>query len=266
MVLDTKELVLNQYNSSRNLDARIKIHEIYSTNQQDWHHWLFEQKQWKENARIIEFGCGSGAFWKKNSHRISNHWNITLTDISEGMLMDAKTNLLNSLQASYEVMDVQAIPFENESFDTAFAHHMLYHVPDRKKALSEIHRILQPGGKLYASTNGKLHLIEMGELVLEYDSTLTWTSSFLHKQFGLENGEKQLSEHFSNVELKRFNSSLKVTDTKPLVDYILSTMDGLKEELKGERLQEFYSFLESKKEKRGFIFITKDSGLFIAEK
>lgn len=42
--------------------------------------------------------------------------------------------------------DVQAIPFSDETFDVVICNHVLEHVDDDTKAMSEIYRILKPGG------------------------------------------------------------------------------------------------------------------------
>jgi SAM-dependent methyltransferase len=43
-------------------------------------------------------------------------------------------------------VDLQGLPFEDGSYDFVFASHVLEHVPDDARALSEIRRILRPGG------------------------------------------------------------------------------------------------------------------------
>ena len=43
-------------------------------------------------------------------------------------------------------MDVHQIPFEDESIDVIFCNHVLEHVDDDIKALSEMKRVLKPGG------------------------------------------------------------------------------------------------------------------------
>lgn len=43
-------------------------------------------------------------------------------------------------------MDVHDIPFEEASFDVAFCNHVMEHVDDDIKAMSEIYRVLKPGG------------------------------------------------------------------------------------------------------------------------
>lgn len=43
-------------------------------------------------------------------------------------------------------MDVHAIPFDDHTFDVVFCNHVMEHVDDDIKAMSEIHRVLRPGG------------------------------------------------------------------------------------------------------------------------
>lgn len=44
------------------------------------------------------------------------------------------------------VADADALPFEDESFMTVAAIHVIEHVPEMEKAIGEIHRVLKPGG------------------------------------------------------------------------------------------------------------------------
>ncbi|HBH47697.1 MAG TPA: SAM-dependent methyltransferase [Bacteroidales bacterium] len=59
--------------------------------------------------------------------------------------LDYKTADLESPLADYKC-DIQNMPFENESFDVVICNHVLEHVPDDKKAMKEIQRILKPKG------------------------------------------------------------------------------------------------------------------------
>ena len=42
--------------------------------------------------------------------------------------------------------DINKLPFENESFDVVFCNHVLEHIEDDKKAMSELFRVLKKGG------------------------------------------------------------------------------------------------------------------------
>ena len=43
-------------------------------------------------------------------------------------------------------MDVHEIPFDDNTFDVVFCNHVMEHVDDDIKAMSEIYRVLKPGG------------------------------------------------------------------------------------------------------------------------
>lgn len=55
------------------------------------------------------------------------------------------TTDLNSPLADIKA-DICDLPFENESFDFILCNHVLEHIPDDKKAMEELFRILRPGG------------------------------------------------------------------------------------------------------------------------
>lgn len=67
---------------------------------------------------------------------------------------DGKTYPCRScdLQIIKKIIDIQNIPYEDNSFDLVIANMMLYHVPDLPRALAEVGRVLKPEGKLYTAT------------------------------------------------------------------------------------------------------------------
>ncbi len=42
--------------------------------------------------------------------------------------------------------DICALPFDDNSFDMVFCNHVLEHIPDDRKAMQELYRVLKPGG------------------------------------------------------------------------------------------------------------------------
>lgn len=257
-----------QYENASNLKARIRIHELFSTNKEGWMNWFFQQLQVPADASILELGCGDCSLWGKNLTCIPQNWNVTLTDFSNGMLKDAKKNLGTKAQRfKFEIVDAQNIPFESNSFDAVIANHMLYHITDKDKVFSEIQRVLKPKGYFYASTVGKNHMKEMREIVSRFNSenitTKSWDST---ESFQLENGFKQVSKWFKEVTLNRYTDSLVVTHPIPLIDYIFSMPGNTKEIFTDEKLQQLISFFQKEIEETGGIYITKDTGFFQGRK
>ena len=257
-------LLTKQYKNDQNLRARIRLHELFSVNKTDWQRWVFDHLIVPQQARVLELGCGPGELWVKNLDRIPAGWEITLSDFSPGMLEQAKAHLQQSEHPfAYAQIDAQAIPYADNYFDAVIANHMLYHVPDRMKALTEIRRVLKPGGHFYAATNGIDHMAEIKDLVLQFDPDAgdLW-QSFATGSFRLENGGALVAQYFDQVTLHNYENGLEVTEARPLVDYVLSTPMGMA--FDAEKISRFTAFVQQQIDERGALHITKATGLFEA--
>ena len=264
------EVVALQYQTSANLDARMRLHLHYSTNHYGWLRWVFDQVALPEQATLLELGCGTGKLWQENSDRIPPGWALTLTDQSPGMLQHAQSTLVGVDQPiHFQQADAQAIPFEAEQFDAVIANHMLYHVPDLPQALCEITRVLKPGGALYAATNGQNHMSELSELGRRFAAQFDLQQQFSIRTFALENGAQQLQPWFAAVTCRLYEDALVVPDVDALVDYVFSMFSATMR-AEPERQQQrtaFRHFVQQEiTAQGGAIHIQKASGLFIAHK
>jgi SAM-dependent methyltransferase len=261
-IADQHYLLAEQYRDASNLNARIQLHALFSTNTYGWHRWVFDQFDLPARCRILELGCGPGRLWLENLARIPASWDITLSDFSPGMLDEARRNLSDASHPfRFEVIDAQSIPFEDGHFDAAIANHMLYHVPDRQKALAEIRRVLRPGGRFYASTNGRAHLQEIDELVSRVESPAISREERLKAYFALENGPAEMSRCFVDVRVRRYADALLVTEAEPLVAFVLS---GSVWPIRSDRVAAFRQLVERELAERSAIRISKDAGLIEA--
>jgi len=261
---DPQYLKNNQYRDSSNLDARVLIHQRFSTNPYGWFKWVFDHLlTLPQDARILELGCGHANLWKENVDRIPAGWNITLSDLSPGMVDAAWRNLVvTGRPFKFEEIDAQSIPSAAETFDAVIANHMLYHLPDRPKGLAEIKRVIKSGGCLFATTIGKHHLKEMDEWLLRVSEDKL--SIVSHLPFQLETGAAELKEYFASVTMNRYDDNLEVTVIEPIIAYMRSGFSS--ENITESKLMELQQELESELAQNGKIFITKDSGLFQAVK
>lgn len=265
-ISDQTYLLTKQYQNTSNLDARFQLHARFSTNKYGFHQWIFDQFNLAPESHVLELGCGPCYLWLENLHRTPESWQITLSDFSPGMLQQAQQNLHDSQRHfEFEVIDAQAIPYDDEKFDAVIANHMLYHVPDKTKAFSEIRRVLRPGGRFYASTVGRAHMRELDELAhrFEPDAELLFDGNQTHS-FILENGVEQLSQWFTNVTLRQYKDALLITEAEPLVAYVLSMIRLVENTLEGDKIVEFTKFVEEELARHGAIHVTKANGLFEA--
>ena len=254
---DQNYLLTQQYQNATNLNARIALHENFGTNPENWQRWVFERLQLDEEAHVLELGSGPGMLWRANIERIPAGWEITLADFSPGMVEAARQHL-NHQPFRFVWADAQSLPDRDGSFDAVIANHMLYHVPERAKALAEIRRVLKPGGHFYASTNGLGHMHEIRELGRQLTGETGGIDTF---GFNLENGAAQLEPFFTNIRLEHYENDLAVTQVEPLVAYVQSSQT-----LTEEQVAELSEFLEKEIEQHGAFHITKKTGLFIADR
>lgn len=109
-------------------------------------------KKWRERLwakvdghHILEVGVGTG----KNFDYYPKDARITAIDFSEEMLKQAalKKDRKNT-QVELELMDVQSLPFADNSFDTVICSFVFCSVPLPVKGLKELYRVCKPGGQV----------------------------------------------------------------------------------------------------------------------
>lgn len=87
---------------------------------------------------ILDVGCGTGALLRE----LDQYGNVQGLDFSPRAVSFCKERgLLNVEQGS-----ATEIRYENKTFDLVLALDVLEHIKDDRKALSEINRVLKPGG------------------------------------------------------------------------------------------------------------------------
>lgn len=251
----------SQYLNATNITARIQLHRDFSQNRQGWFPWIYQNCQIKPSMNILELGCGNGALWAENLQKLPSPITITLSDISEGMLRDARRNIgQEDSRFLFQCFDCHQIPFPPQSFDLVIANHLLFYCQNISQVCQEIARVLKPKGRFLCSTYGTKHMKEISNLVQEFDSRIVLAADNLYEHFGLENGKNILEKHFSSVECIQFKDEIFLDQPEPLIQYILSC-HGNQNQILLDRYKDFRIFVEKKTRKR--FHITKDAGIFL---
>lgn len=254
----------NQYQNATNISSRINLHSLYSQNKQGWFPWIFEQCQISPGLRILELGCGDGTLWTDNLSLLPEDISITLSDISSGMLRDARRAIGSSdTRFAFRAFDCRKIPCKDESFDLVIANHVLFYCDDIPSVLKEVRRVLAPGGRFLCSAYGKTHMQEVSQLVQDFDERIVLSADRLYERFGRENGQSILAPFFPKAQWLSYEDCLLVQDAEPLISYVLSC-HGNQNQYILDRYKEFRAYT-ARKTAKGFR-ITKDAGVFLCEK
>jgi SAM-dependent methyltransferase len=278
------------YADPRKLGARIGLHNRFTTNPVRFPEWELSLVDLSAVRRALDAGCGTGNFLMPLARRLAGQGATVLgLDLSAGVLATARARVeAEGLPATCQIGDVEALPFADGTFDLALANFMLFHVPDLDKGISELRRVLRPGGTLLAATNGEGHMRELFELgatacaAAGAPETALASAPTSERQesrlsFSLENGAAWLGRHFAQVRLERHLDALRVTELEPLVAYFASTwaLDQVveaaasaPEERKALReriIDRFRTLAAERLAAEGCVCITKDPGAFVAE-
>jgi len=255
-----QEYLLNeQYKDASNFSARVQAVQGLNTQALDWYPWIFKLMKETPNLCVLELGCGPGYLWLQNLERIAPGWDVTLSDLSPGMIAAAQNTLSQSKQPfTFQVIDAQDIPHEDASFDIVIAHLMLYHVPDLPRAFAEIRRVLKPGGTFYTSSISQAFLVSLGK-IMSVAGMDTWENML---SFSLENGAEELAPWFSHTETQRLSTPLVFPSAEPLLTFIRASTPQSR--YSADAFRHLQAFIQQEIARNGEIRLNVDMGAFIA--
>jgi SAM-dependent methyltransferase len=206
--LDDPERVRDEYATEDGLRARASIYEgVYGPDARDV---AFQAVREAAPRRVLEVGCGWGEF----AERLVQELGVEVVAVDQSPRM---VELTRERGVDARLGDVQALEFADASFDVAVANWMLYHVPDLDLGLSELARVLRPGGRLVAATNSLDHLSELWMLV---GRDRHWEP----ERFFSEDADRLLRPHFASVERQDVSGSVTFADRDAARGYIGSSV------------------------------------------
>lgn len=103
-----------------------------------------------EGMHVLEVGCGRGVGTELILTRFGAR-RVYALDLDPDMVSRARRRLARYIpeRLVLTVGDVNAIDIGDEAFDAVFDFAILHHVPDWQAAISEIRRVLKPGGHFF---------------------------------------------------------------------------------------------------------------------
>ena len=179
---------------------------------------------WPPDAVVLDVGCGNGMWTASVAARTPSGATVGL-DVSAGMLASARGR---APSARWCQGDATALPFGDGVADAVLALWMLYHVPDKARALGEVTRVLKQGGRFLTATNANRALGQLEDIFTEAAgrtlgrSVDTW---FPPLDFSLENGLDVLAPHFDRVETVVSTIPFSVPEVEPIVVYARTLRD-----------------------------------------
>lgn len=167
--------------------------------------WLYLEREtpfFKQPLKVLHL-APEHAFYKKFITFL--HWDYTTADLYSPIA---------SIKA-----DICKLPFKENSYDLVLCNHVLEHVQDDKKAISELYRVLKKGGTLIAQVpldinrkrtledNSITNRKERTKIFGQYDHVRIYGKDFFEflNQAGFNSKAILYSKNLSNEEIKKYN-------------------------------------------------------------
>ncbi len=123
---------------ARAYDLGVKILPVWKT-------WIAQALPHITGPRVLEVSFGTGLLLTRYADKFETEG----IDYNEKMVALARANLeRRGISAKLQQGNVEALPYPDESFDCVVNTMAFSGYPDGRRAMSELHRVLVPGGRL----------------------------------------------------------------------------------------------------------------------
>jgi ubiquinone/menaquinone biosynthesis C-methylase UbiE len=113
-------------------------------------------------GRVLDIGCAAG---EEIVDLRAQGFSVVGMDLTQRMLQFARSRFANDSQVNFCCADVERLPFASASMDHIVCLGVFEFIPDYAAAVSEMHRVLQPGGLAVFAIPSGISLYAIGERV-----------------------------------------------------------------------------------------------------
>lgn len=250
---DDPAYVQYQYADDEKLRIRIETHQRYSEGS-GFQKWVADQVAATPGQSLLDVGSGTG----EDYHPLFEGVELVAIHLSPGMLAKVRVKRVNA--------DAQALPFADATFDRVMSNHMLYHVPDKVRALREMRRVIRPGGRVVITANSRSSYANLWELRNAAVAELGLPQYYgVGYWFALED-VNLVASVFPDVRVEEWRDAFVFPSAEPVLRYLSTAPASVESEFDRERL---FALLRPRIEeivaREGVFRVPKSSGCFIAD-
>ena len=112
----------------------------------------------RPGMKVLDIAGGTGDLAKAFLKRVGPHGQVWLTDINESMLLVGRDRMINQgVLPAMALCDAEKLPFPDNYFDVVTVAFGLRNMTRKEVALSEMRRVIKPGGKVLVLEFSKVY-------------------------------------------------------------------------------------------------------------
>ncbi len=187
---------------------------------------LLELSSLEPGDRLLDVACGTGAVAIPASKQVGPSGQVMATDYSPCMVAEAEREAKRDGLSNITCvcMEAQTLEFPDNSFHALTCGFALFFLPDMRRALAEMRRVLVPGGKLGLSLWGKGGIVPqwpiLGEAIKEYGLRPVVPNPIAWRPEDIE--ALLTSAGFSNIEIVEERYDFSFREASEVWEFTLS--------------------------------------------
>ena len=154
---------------------------------------------------IVDVGCGTGILSLVALEKGAAQ--LACVDMSKLMLDKCKKKIISEGYSdhliSFHETDAERLPFDDNTYDLAVLNMVLGIVPNQQATITELTRVLRPGGTIALSAHGPAHMMEAIEVSVK---TMNMRYFFGHRMEFWPRDENELKSFFTNAGLDNIHT------------------------------------------------------------
>lgn len=264
----------NYQETTTDLAKRIDIHNQYGGRNID--EWMLQLLNLRPGMKVLDAACGSGKQVFSFYHHLKGDVEITGGDVSKDLLKQARQEASKQqIKASFVDLDFnQHFNFPDNKFDLLSCCFAIYYAVDMSFTISEMHRVLKPGGQLFTSGPMPQNKQVFYDVIREATNNQPIPPMPGSSRYDSEI-LNTIRSIFSKVEVHLFENPLTFTTAEPFLEYTRASLSEDRklwgEFFKGrddfERIMDKISIVTHNRiERDGKLVMTKVVGGFVATK
>lgn len=213
---------INYQETTNDLLARIDIHKKYGS--RDIDQWMLHLLNPQRGSVILDVGCGAGKQCFLFYKALEGEADITGGDVNAELLDKAREenakigNRIKLIDLDFN----RRFPLDDNQFDLLTSCFAVYYAADIPFAISEMHRVIKPGGRLFTTgpmpENKRIFYDIIFEATHKPIPPMPGSSRYSSQIY------KAIQEQFSKVELHIFENPLVFEEIEPFLAYTRASL------------------------------------------